>query len=343
MKYVSNIAHHPQRVVIEERIRILEFNEEFGLKATKGAFRVSRSTLFVWKQKLKQGGGKLSSLAPGSKAPLNRPKRKLTTEMVSFIHNYRLDHPGVDQVTIKPNLDLFCLKNDYPLVGEATIATVIHQLKKKNQLPDYYIRTTINGKTGRLKYKKSSRSKRKKLRVGDYVPNQPGDLVQIDAITFYLLGIKRYIFTAIDIKTRFAFAYTYKTLSSSTAKDFIQKLERVAPFQLKHIQTDNGKEFHKYFDQYLQTQDLIHFFNYPHSPKMNAYIENFNGLIQRQYVGWHLTGLIDVVTFNQGLMEYLLWYNGEKPHRSIGKLPPLLYYVNNFVQPKKSSMLLDSA
>jgi hypothetical protein len=36
------------------------------------------------------------------------------------------------------------------------------------------------------------------------------------------------------------------------------------------------------------------------------------------------------------LMEYLIWYNTEKPHRSIGKLPPLKYYLNDFFTPKQS-------
>jgi len=34
-----------------------------------------------------------------------------------------------------------------------------------------------------------------------------------------------------------------------------------------------------------------------------------------------------------------MWYNTEKPHRGIGKVPPLAYYVHNFVDPKKSNML----
>jgi hypothetical protein len=40
------------------------------------------------------------------------------------------------------------------------------------------------------------------------------------------------------------------------------------------------------------------------------------------------------------LMEYLLWYNTEKPHRAIGNLPPLRYYLDNHItNHKKSNML----
>jgi len=43
--------------------------------------------------------------------------------------------------------------------------------------------------------------------------------------------------------------------------------------------------------------------------------------------------------FNQKLMPYLIWYNTERPHRGIGKIPPLRYYLNNFIYPLKSNML----
>ena len=343
MNYIYNISSNPKKKEIEKRLEIIKFFDDFGEEATKRAYDKSRSTVFLWKQKIKEGGGKLSALAPGNKAPKNRRKRKQTPEMVEFVRSYRLEHPGSDQVTIKPALDVFCLENSLPTVCEGTIANIIKDLKDKGRIPDYYIRTTINGKTGNLKYRKIGKRRIKKLRVGSYIPTNPGDLVQIDAIEFFLLGIKRYIITAIDIRSRFAFAYSYKTLSSNSAKDFMEKLEIVAPFQICAVQTDNGKEFAKHFDAYLPERHITHYWNYPKSPKSNTYVENFNGLIQRQYVGWYLNELIEPDEFNKGLIKYLLWYNGEKPHRSIGKLPPLLYYVNNFISPQESNMLVDCA
>jgi transposase InsO family protein len=341
MNYISNIAHLPEkdRAVILERLKIIEFFEEFGEEATKKAFNKSRSTVFLWKQNIKNSGGFLSALKPDSKAPKSHPKRKTGNEIVKFIYDYRQAHPGVDKLTIKPALDVFCLCAGIKFVSESTIGRIIEDLKEKGLLPDYYIRTTINGKTGRLRVKSTSRNKVAKQRVGSYKPKEPGDVVQVDAIEIFLYGIRRYILCALDIKTRFAFAFSYKSLSSNTARDFLQRFQTVAPFIIKHIQTDNGKEFHKYFDQYLKTQNMIHFWNYPASPKMNCYVERFNGLIQKQYVGWHLGEIINPDEFNVGLVKYLTWYNTEKPHRSIGKIPPLLYFVNNFINSKKSNML----
>lgn len=344
MNYIYNISNHPKKDEIEKRLEIIKFFDEFGEKATQRAFFRKRSTIYLWKQKINKDGGKLSALAPGDKAPKNRSKRKVSPETVKFVLDYRLAHPGSDKTTIKPALDVFCLQNNFPVVCESTIGSIIKELKDRGRIPDYYIRATLNSKTGKLRYKRIGRPKQnKKLRVGNYHPKDPGDLVQIDAIAFFLVGTKRYIITAIDIKTRFAFAYSYKTLSSQSAKDFIQKLQIVAPFEVKAVQTDNGSEFTKHFDEYLKQSNIIHYWNYPNNPKSNCYIENFNGLIQRQYVSYHMDELDDPAKFNQGLISYLLWYNGEKPHRSIGKLPPLLYYVNNFISSQKSNMLVAGA
>ena len=343
MKYISNFAHMSKddKKIIYHRIKVIEFFDEFSLKATKSAFKVGRSTIFDWKSKLKKSGGKLSSLKHLSKAPKTRTKRKVTKEIISFITQYRSsnNHPGVDKVTIKPALDAYCKALDINTVSESTIGRIIKELKHKGQIPNYKLKTTINGKTGRLRYK-SKKPKSKKLRIGKYVPDYPGDLIQIEAITILMDGIRRYIITAIEVKSRFSFAYCYKSLSSNMAKDFMIKFQEVAPFIIKRIQTDNGKEFHKYFREYIKKQNIIHFFNYPRCPKMNKYIERFNRTIQDQYVSWHMNDLYEPQEFNPKLMKYLIWYNTEKPHRSLNKLSPLRYYLNNYINNiKKSNML----
>jgi hypothetical protein len=39
-------------------------------------------------------------------------------------------------------------------------------------------------------------------------------------------------------------------------------------------------------------------------------------------------------------MQYLIWYNTERPHRSIGCIPPLRYYLDRFFTcPQQSNML----
>ena len=42
------ITHHKDRAVIEHRIKVLNFYDRHGDIATKEAFAVSRSTVFLW-------------------------------------------------------------------------------------------------------------------------------------------------------------------------------------------------------------------------------------------------------------------------------------------------------
>lgn len=65
-----------------------------------------------------------------------------------------------------------------------------------------------------------------KLKRKRYQPEYPGDLTQIDAIFKFIWGIKGYIICALDLKSEFAFAQTYKNLSSQSALDFFEKLKK---------------------------------------------------------------------------------------------------------------------
>ncbi len=161
----------------------------------------------------------------------------------------------------------------------------------------------------------------------------------MDTISIFIDGLKRYIFTGLDVSTRFAFAYAYKSSSSACGSDFLDKFLKVAPFTTRRVQADNGSEFAKHFEQCCQEKGLVHFFNYPKHPEANGYLERFNRTIQDQFVNWYTDELDEPELFNEKLMEYLIWYNMEKPHRGIGNLPPLRFYLDNFITPQKSNML----
>ncbi len=337
MDYVADYLDHPKKAVIEQRLEILKFFDEFGMKATNRAFKKSRSTIFLWKKKLFDAGGKLSALAPGNRAPLHRRKRIVSPFIAQFIIDYRSRHPRADKTTITPVLTAACRKAGIKPVSESTVGRIIRDLKVCGRLPKTS-RLRINARNGKLYQIKSHQAFRKERRRG-FHPNQPGDLVEMDTVSIFIDGIKRYLFTAIDTKTRFAFAYAYKSNSSANGRDFLKKFTTVAPFAITNIQTDNGSEFLKHFNQSCQDNDLVHFFNYPRHPQSNGHLERFNRTIQEQFADWHLDSLYEPENFNRILMDYLIWYNTEKPHRGIGKLAPLRYYLDKFSNPQKSNML----
>ena len=337
MQFINNILDHPKREAIEKRLEIIKFCDEFGFEATRRAFGKSRSTIYLWKQKLKRADGKLSALAPGDMTPIRKRHRVVHPFIEDFIIKYRSAHPGTDKTTITPALTAACLGQGIKAMSESTVGRIIHDLKERGRIPSSS-RVSIDGRSGKLLVRERKRPRKKTRRRGFY-PVRPGELVEIDTVSIFVDGLKRYLLTAIDLPTRFAFAYIYKSSSSANARDFLDKLKRVTPFPITRVQTDNGHEFEKHFSQACREQDLVHYFNYPHHPQSNAHLERFNRTVQEQFAYWHPDALYEPQAFNRKLMDYLVWYNTEKPHRGIGKLPPLRYYLNNFVTPKKSNML----
>jgi putative transposase len=338
MQYILDNLHHPKRKEIEVRLEIIKFFDEFGAEATQRAFKKSRSTVYLWKQKLTKAGGKLSAIAPGNKTPVHKRKRLVHPFIEDFILKYRLAHPGTDKTTITPALAIACQQAGIKPVSESTVGRIIRDLKDRGRISKS-LKMMHKGDTGKLYFHERKLAK-KKLRRKGFTPHQPGDLVQMDTVSIFANGLKRYLFTAIDVQTRMAFAYAYKADSSASGRDFLRKFVKVTPFVTTRIQTDNGSEFAQLFDRDCQENDLVHFFNYPRHPQSNACVERFNRTIQEQFADWHIDELEELDIFNRNLMEYLIWYNTEKPHRSIGKLPPLKYYLDNFFKPKQKSNML---
>jgi len=330
---------HPKSAEIERRASIITFFDKHGPKITSEAYGICRSTVYNWKRALAGSGGKIISLAPAARAPINRRIRRIDPRISAFIADYRAEHHRVGQMTIKPRLDDYCRKNGLDTISSATIARVLGDLKRAGRISDNPARCYLNIRSGKIRCP-GPRKKNKKIRRNGYLPQTPGDLVQVDSVTVFTEGLKRYIVTAIDLKTRFAFACAYGNLSSLSAKDFMEKFRKAAPFEIKRVQTDNGQEFEKYFRDYAAQNNIVQFFNYPRSPKSNAHIERFNRTIQEQYVEWHLEELREPRAFNLGLMEYLIWYNTEKPHQGIGHRTPMQCLLDDLAPtPEKSNML----
>jgi transposase InsO family protein len=304
------------------RAKVLTFWETYGLAATKEAFGTSKPTLYRWRHELKAGKGKLESLNPGSRAPQGRRHRVVDAQVTNFLVSLRQRYPRLGKDKLKPLLDQYCLDENLKSLSASTVGRVLADLKRAGKLPAQG-RVYLSGKTGRM-LEHTTPKKRKKLRRKGYQPTNPGDLVELDTVSIFTNGVKRYVVTAIDLTSRFAFAYTYSTPSSRSATDFFKKFETVAPFTVKHVQTDNGSEFAKHFQEYTQTKEVPHFFNYPRCPKMHAHIERFNRTIQEEFTDYHRQALTeDIPSFNRQLMEWLVWYNTQRPHHAHGGVPPL--------------------
>lgn len=302
---------------VERRVKILTFWSKYGTDATTAAFGTGRATLFRWQQALTQGGGSVSVLDPKSTAPKKRRARSISPNLKQAIINWRTKRPRIGQKKLTP-----LLRKAGFSVTEAYIGRCISDLKKNRSLPQ----------STRLSwYAKRGTHKEQQKRVVKKVRRQKKRGLEIDTIVRHIDGIKRYILTAIDVERRFAYAYTYTNHSSGSARDFLKRLIRHAPFAIAEIQTDNGSEFAHHFHDACVTLDITHYHTYPRSPKMNAHIERFNRTVQEECIVYHRALLRDdIYGFNATLEEWLQWYNTERPHEALGLVSPMEYYMSHY-------------
>ena len=308
----------------EERVRILTFRAKHGDAATKEAFKVSRSTLFRWQKILDESGGKLEALVPRSTAPIRKRKRTIPETVKSLIIKERtMERIGKEKLAI-------LLKEDgIAELSASTVGRMLGDMKKKGILRNP-TKLSFMGKTGTF-IERKPKQYRKKLRSKGHM----GALVKADTIVRFTNGIKRYVVTAIDLESEFAFAYGYTSHASKHATDFMRTFKEVAPLSLTHVQTDNGSEFADHFEAYCEDSGIVHFHAYPRSPKMNAEIERFNRTLSEAFISKHRYLLAyDIETFNRELMDWLLWYNTRRPHWSIGLISPLRYICNKLTAEK---------
>lgn len=185
------------------------------------------------------------------------------------------------------------------------------------------------------KWAQNAVKKKKRLRVR-YAP-QPKELgyLELDSVTQFVDGLRRYILSAIDVKAKFSFSLAYQNLNSENGEDFLKKLMMVYPLKVKAIQTDNGLEFQGLFDQSLKKESIPHYFTYPRCPKINGVVERYQRSLQEEFVNHHLYLLHDLQTFNQKMVEYLIFYNTKRVHQSIGLKSPMDYLILEGLMSKK--------
>lgn len=153
----------------------------------------------------------------------------------------------------------------------------------------------------------------------------PGEKVQIDVkeVPYYCLrgAVKRdgkhlYQWTAIDECTRYRYVFGYEEHTPKNSVDFLRRLQKVFPFKIQTIQTDNGTEFtYKYisedklcpFDTALQAAGIDHKLIPPRTPWHNGKVERSHRNDQRYFYDWEKFGSVDEL--NEKLCEHLRWSN----------------------------------
>ena len=237
------------------RQRVVRYSYRHGVTQASIRFRRSRKAIYDWRKKW---DGHWKSLVERSHRPKSHPKQHTPEEKELILRHYR--HNKDDRILLW------------------------HILRQKGYTRHYNsMNRAIQRWVGEEK-KEKQKKKHKPYQRAEY----PGQKVQIDVkyVPSHCVvnGQKYYQFTAVDECTRWTFREMYGEHSTHSAKDFLDKFLKAAPFPVREVQTDNGTEFtnallvkkakHKtLFEQALLDMDILYHRIRVATPKHNGKVE----------------------------------------------------------------------
>jgi len=285
------------------------FSHDKNAELTCRHFGISKSVFYRWKNRFDKNN--LHTLEFDTKTRRPHKLREMTTPqwIQERIYDIRFNDLEKSKYEIQAEL-----KKEGLIIGRKCIQKVINRNPElKNIQHAKRVRKHHNYKIARIKAAIELREK------------SLGSLVQVDTKYFYVLGRKFYIFSAIDCKSRYAFIYCYKTISSASGKDFIRRVRKYFPFSIQAINTDNGSEYLLEFHKEIGSWGIPHFFTDPHCPKQNGRVERLHQTAEYEYFNYQYDLLDDLDMINQRCMEFNTKYNTKRFHRSLGYKTPFDY------------------
>jgi transposase InsO family protein len=318
-----------EQKVSREALQRLDWLIFYYTRANKNAslvcrhFGIARKTFHKWFNLFDERN--IRSMESQNKSPINKRKPEYTPEEI--------------QKTI-------ALRQKYPTLGRLKLQ-ILYREEYGVSIHDWHLRRIIHD--FKLFAERAVKTKRRKVqgriwkkrRISD-LKKEPfsGFLLELDSIVIYFSNEKRYILTAIDYHSRFAFACMYKSKASLNAADFLRRLYLLFDGRIQNIHIYNGSEFKKEFLKAAEKLKIKLYHARPYQPKDKPLIERFNGIIQQEYINLgHFT--LDVEKFNNNLIDWLLFYNFKRPHHSLGLQRPIDYVnLKSKVLPMYSPMTM---
>lgn len=290
---------------------VFHYSNGENRQKTCNHFTISRKTFWKWKKLYDEQN--LLSLESRSRAPKQRRKREITALEEQRVVALRKQY-------IRYGKEKLAIKYEQAYGGKISTWKVQKTIEKYG----IYYHPSKNFRT-QAKRRKSEHKKRiselKKSKKGGY-------LFCVDTIVRYWYGKKRFILTAIDAVSRVAFAHMYTSHSSATAADFLYRLKHLVNGRIENVQTDNGSEFHQYFEKACTDLEIEHYWSRVHTPKDNPICERFNRTLEEEFIQLG-NAIINPVEFNRKLTDWLIEYNFYRPHASLGYMSPMYLIQQN--------------
>jgi len=131
-----------------------------------------------------------------------------------------------------------------------------------------------------------------------------------------------YEYAGIDILSRYKVAVILPDISAESASLALQYFIKWFPFKIKYVQTDNGLEFQREFQEICFKKEINHYFIHKNSPNENAVIERSFKTDQDEFYFWLEKAPIHIGELNEWLQNFMFTYNTIRPHQSLDYKTP---------------------
>lgn len=147
-----------------------------------------------------------------------------------------------------------------------------------------------------------------------------GALLQCDTIHIIAPdGNRIYVYTLIDLYSRWAYAEVVEKIGAEPSVLFIKRAQKKASFRFHMIQTDNGPEFSTWCTHGWKRLGINHTHGRVRKSNDQAHVERFNRTVQEECLD-KVTH--NIVSFKKAIRQYLPYYNAERLHMGLNYQTP---------------------
>lgn len=129
-------------------------------------------------------------------------------------------------------------------------------------------------------------------------------------------------YAAIDILSRYKVALLQPVLDEAGSIILLRYAVQSCPFPVKYLQTDNGLEFQRRFDEVCDKLGIEHYYIHKNSPRENAVIERSFRTDEDEFYLRLEERPEDINELNKWFQRYLIRYNTWRPHIGINMKRP---------------------
>ena len=153
----------------------------------------------------------------------------------------------------------------------------------------------------------------------------PGALVEVDTVHFYhpITKRRKYATSVVDVYSRMAFVYFHDNMQQYHSVKAVLLARNKFGFKFDTVQTDNGSEFGKKFQDEIMRRGM----NWRHTrvrrPNDNAHVERFNRTLREECLGNYIPTKETLQETQVRTEQYIDFYNNKRLHLGIQFMTPM--------------------